>query len=258
MSVYRHASSRSVGIGNASKARHAPSRFSVSQPGSSLNEERAFTASSLILLLFRTSGTTFALMYHLSSFRKRGELSKRARPTEPCSSICSFDSLTDRAFHLQLDQAVQLDCVLQRKLLGNWLDEAVDDHRDGLLLGEPAAHEVEELVLPDLRDRCLVLGVDLLLLDLDVRICVRPRVLVQQERVALDPALGVVATFVHFQEPAIRASARPLGDGLGGDQARGVRSGVDDLAARVLMLPVAGVGDGEDLTPRAFAYEVYR
>src|ERR687890_567323 len=109
----------------------------------------------------------------------RGEPSKGARPTKPCSSICSFDSLTDRAFHLQLDQAVQLDGVLERKLLGYRLDKAVDDHRNGLLLKEPAARGGKELVLPHLGDRCLVLGVDLLLLDLDVRIRVRPRVLIQ-------------------------------------------------------------------------------
>src|SRR5215203_6053469 len=166
--------------------------------------------------------------------------------------------LPDRAFHLQLDQAVQLDGVLQRKLLGYRLDKAVDDHRDGLFLGEPAAREVEELVLPDLGDRCLVLGVDLLLLDLDVRIRVRPRVLIQQERVALDTALGVVAALVHLQKPAVRAPARPLGDGLGGDQARSVRRGVYDLAARVLVLPIAGVGDGEDLSARALADQVHR
>src|SRR5918994_6713650 len=188
----------------------------------------------------------------------RGEPSKRARPTKPCSWICSFDSLADRAFHLQLDQAVQLDGVLQRKLLGYWLDEAVDDHRNGLLLGEPAALEVEELVLPDLRDRCLVLGVDLLLLDLDVRIRVRSRVLVQQERVALDPALGVVAALMNLQEPAVRAPASPLGDRLGGDEARGVRRGVDDLAPRILVLPVARVGYGEDLTARALADQIHR
>src|ERR671912_2150273 len=110
----------------------------------------------------------------------RGEPSKRARPTKPCSSICSFDPLTDRAFHLQLDQAVQLDGVLQRKLLRDGLDEAVDDHRDGLLLGEPAALEVEELVFPDLGDGSLVLGVDLLLLDLDVRISIRSGILVEE------------------------------------------------------------------------------
>src|SRR5215216_6183305 len=186
----------------------------------------------------------------------RGEPSKRARPTKPCSSICSFDPLTDRAFHLQLDQAVQLDGVLERKLLGYRLDEAVYDHRYGLFLGEPAAHEVEELVFTDLRDGGLVLGVDLLLLDLDVRIRVRSRVLVKQERVALDPALGVVASLVNLQESAVGAPARPLGDGLGGDEARSVRRGVDDLAARVLMLPVAGVGDGEDLSARALAHKV--
>src|ERR671911_3037831 len=80
----------------------------------------------------------------------RGEPSKRARPTKPCSSICSFDPLADRAFHLQLDQAVQLDGVLQRKLLRDGLDKAVDDHRYGFLFGESAAHEVEELVFTDL------------------------------------------------------------------------------------------------------------
>src|SRR5215210_6330401 len=124
-------------------------------------------------------------------------------------------SLTYRAFHLQLDQAVEFDGVLERELLGYWLDEAVDDHRHGLLLGEPAAHEVEELVLADLRDGCLVLGVDLLLLDLDVRISVRPRVLVEKQRVALDPALGVDSALVHLEEPAIRAPSSTLGDGLG-------------------------------------------
>src|ERR671920_17935 len=118
--------------------------------------------------------------------------------------------------------------------------------------------EVEELVFADLGDGGLVLGVDLLLLDLDVRIRVRPRVLVQQERVALDPALGVVAALVNLQKPAVRAPARPLGDRLGGDEARGVRRGVDDLAPRILVLPVARVGYGEDLTARALADQIHR
>jgi hypothetical protein len=45
-----------------------------------LNEERALTVSSLILLPFKTSGTTFALMYHLSSFRKPGRALKESPP----------------------------------------------------------------------------------------------------------------------------------------------------------------------------------
>src|SRR5918996_373042 len=75
----------------------------------------------------------------------RGEPSKRARPTKPCSSICSFDSLTDRAFHLQLDQAVQLDGVLQRKFLGYRLAKNVYDHPGCPLPQEPAGPEGEKL-----------------------------------------------------------------------------------------------------------------
>src|SRR5215217_7367224 len=40
----------------------------------------------------------------------------------------------NRALHLQLDQAVHLDRVLHRELLGDRLDEPVDDHLGGLLL----------------------------------------------------------------------------------------------------------------------------
>ena len=55
-----------------------------------------------------------------------------------------FNSLLDcklayRAFHLQLDEPVQLHRVLQRDLLGDRLHEAVDHHGRGLVLGEHIA-----------------------------------------------------------------------------------------------------------------------
>src|SRR5215218_6796447 len=56
-------------------------------------------------------------------------------------------ALADGAFHLELDQPVHLDRVLQRQLLRDRLDEAGDDHRRSLGLGETARHEVEELLL---------------------------------------------------------------------------------------------------------------
>src|SRR5262249_5278412 len=56
----------------------------------------------------------------------------------------------NRALHLQLDQAVHLDRVLHRELLGDRFDEAVDDHLGGLLLVQPAGLEVEDLLLADL------------------------------------------------------------------------------------------------------------
>ena len=42
--------------------------------------------------------------------------------------------LANRALHLQLDQAVHLDRVLHRELLGDRLDEPVDDQLGGFLL----------------------------------------------------------------------------------------------------------------------------
>ena len=44
--------------------------------------------------------------------------------------------LTDGAFHLELDQPVELNRVLHRKLLDERLDEAVDHHHEGFLLGQ--------------------------------------------------------------------------------------------------------------------------
>ena len=53
----------------------------------------------------------------------------------------------DGADHLQLNEAVELDCVLHRQLLGDRLDEAVDDHRCRLVLGEAAGAHIEELIV---------------------------------------------------------------------------------------------------------------
>src|SRR3712207_2560512 len=79
MSVYRHASSRSVGIGVFSKVRHAERRFSASQAGSPFNAESACMASALIPLLLRTSGTPFVLIYH-PSLKDGGGPSNRSPP----------------------------------------------------------------------------------------------------------------------------------------------------------------------------------
>src|SRR5262245_53167051 len=88
--------------------------------------------------------------------------------------------------HLELDQPVELDRVLERQLLRDRLDEAADDHRGRLFLAHAAAHEIKKLLLADLRDARLVADVGRALLDLDVRIGVRARGLVDEQRVALD------------------------------------------------------------------------
>src|SRR6478672_10395383 len=80
----------------------------------------------------------------------------------------SRSSSTDRALHLELDQAVHLDGVLERQLLRDRLDEAAHDHRARLGLGQAARHEVEELLLADLRAGRLVTDVHVVGVDLDV------------------------------------------------------------------------------------------
>src|ERR1043166_7336740 len=104
-------------------------------------------------------------------------------------STRSTPSSANRAFHLGLDQPVHFDVVLERRLLGDRLHESGDDHRGGLRLREPARHQIEELFLADLRDRGLVPDVDLVLVDLDVRVGVGARVLVEDQRVADDLGL---------------------------------------------------------------------
>src|SRR5439155_25977320 len=93
-----------------------------------------------------------------------------------CSTVsrenAMAEALADGPRHLELHQAVQLDRVFHRKLFGNWLDEAVDDHVRGLGLSQAPAHQIEQLLVADLRDRGLVADVDLLVLDVHVRVCV--------------------------------------------------------------------------------------
>src|SRR5262245_44780838 len=113
----------------------------------------------------------------------------------------------DRAFHLQLDEAVELDRVLHRPLLREGLDEAVDDEERRLLLREPAALEVEELLLADLADGRLVLDGDLVLVDLHRRVGVRAGLLVEEERVALDVDLAARSAVVDLHEPAVAAAS---------------------------------------------------
>src|ERR671919_184677 len=82
---------------------------------------------------------------------------------------------SDRALHLQLDEALELDRVLKRKLLRDRLVEPTDDHLHRLGLAETAAHQIEELIVGDLRHRGLVADGRVLFLDLDVRVGIRPR-----------------------------------------------------------------------------------
>src|SRR5438034_3011401 len=99
--------------------------------------------------------------------------------------------LSDRPFHLELDQPVELDRVLHRKLLDDRLHEAVDDHLRRLGLVDSAALEVEELLFAHLAYCRLMADRYLLLVDLHDRVGVRTRFVVEEESVAADVRLRV-------------------------------------------------------------------
>src|SRR5579862_2791992 len=108
------------------------------------------------------------------------------------------DTATTEIYTLSLHDAlpIWLDRVLHRQLLGDRLDEAVDDHRRGLVLGEAARAHVEQLVVGDAPDGCLVRDRHVRVLDLDIRPRVRARFAVHHQPVALHArfrARGVVA-----------------------------------------------------------------
>src|SRR3712207_3415859 len=112
----------------------------------------ALTVSSVMPFVLRISGASFCCIRILPlPCPKNGADPQRSPPR---TFFCyGRRCLTDRSFHLELDQAVELDRVLERELLGDRLDKAVDDHRHCFLFRQAAAHEVEELVFADLRDR---------------------------------------------------------------------------------------------------------
>src|SRR5919202_1075017 len=163
-------------------------------------------------------------------------------------STCTAVPLADRALHLELDQAVHLHGVLQWKLLRDRLDEAGHDHRGRLGLGQPARHQVEELLLADLRDGGLVADVHVVLVDADVRIGIRPRLLVEDQRVADDLRLRAVGALDDLEEPTVRRAPTVLRDRLRRDRRGRPRRDVDGLTPGVLMLALVREGDREHLS----------
>src|SRR4051812_41693301 len=159
--------------------------------------------------------------------RKRGtSMAPRAaaaRSGRAASHAGVVVALANGALHLELDEAVHLDRVLHRQLLDDRLDEAVDDQLRGLVLGDAVGHEVEELLLADLRHGRLMADVDVVLPDADRRVRVRAALLVEEERVADDLRLRAVRPLGDLEQAAVRGAPAVLGDRLGEDVRRRVR-----------------------------------
>src|SRR5438105_2972435 len=204
---------------------------------------------------------------------KRTKASKRAWRSQSgssrrrlcCSTVLGSSSsgtdtssavLANGALHLQGDQPIHFDGVVHRQRLDDRLDEAVHDHRGAFGLGETAAHEIEELLLADLRDRGLVTDGHIVLVNLHVGVGVAARGLVEDERIAPDRALGAVRPGIDLHHTAVGLLPGSFADALALDDARRVRRGMDHLGAGVLVLLAPRERDREHLAMRTLAHEV--
>src|SRR5215212_7050105 len=105
-------------MGRFWKLCQASRRFSASHSGSPLNEERASTVSWLIPLLLRISGASFCCIRPAFTLQNEGGSPKGPPPTidypfsrgpvnaTGAKKLKADSSLSDRSFHLELDQAV--------------------------------------------------------------------------------------------------------------------------------------------------------
>src|SRR5439155_6461299 len=202
----RHSSSSPVGQASGLKRSNASSRASRSHSGSS---RRILCCSTV--------------------------LGSSSSGTDTTSAV-----LANGALHLQGYEPVHFDGVIHRQRLDDGLDEAVHDHRGAFGLGEASAHEVEELLLADLRDRGLVTDGHVILVDLHVRVGVASRGRIEDQRVAPHRALRALRPGVNLHHAAVGLLSGSLADALALDDARRVRRGVDHLRAGVLVLLVPG------------------
>src|SRR5690606_19852385 len=123
-------------------------------------------------------------------------------------------------------------------------------------LGQASGHEVEHLVLGHLRDGRLVAHLDVVLADVDVGVGVGPGDLVDQQRVADHGGPAAVGALVDLDQPAVGRAAAASRHRLAHDGRGGVRRGVHHLGAGVLVLALAGEGDGQGLAPGVLAEQV--
>ena len=188
------------------------------------------------------------LVSHRDIASRRTAHSRRQRTANQMSSrqLVAM-SLAHRAFQRDADQLLRFDGELHRQLLDDVLDEAVDDQRDRLFFGDAALHDVELLVLGNLRRRRLVLELRRRVLGFHVGHGVRAALVADQQRVAVGEVAGVGRLAVRRDLAAIGVLREAGGDALGDDAARRVLAEMDHLGAAVDLLIAVRHGDRIEL-----------
>jgi len=118
-------------------------------------------------------------------------------------------ALADRAFHLQLDQAFELDRIFHGELPDEIVNESVYAQAHGLGFAQTALLHVKDLLGADLADASFVLHGVTGAAHGDGWISVGARSRVDEEGVALGVVLAMLEMLRHVHQSAIRGAAFP-------------------------------------------------
>src|SRR5947208_11106328 len=153
--------------------------------------------------------------------------------------------LADRAFHFELDQTLELDRILHRKLADEIINKSVYAQAHGLCFTQAALLHVKDLLGRNLRYAGLVLNGVAGAADGDRRIGISARGGVDKKRVALGVVLAILEMLRHVDEPSISGAAGANRDRFRDDVRRGFVGSVDHSRAGVLVLSIVSQCDRE-------------
>src|SRR5881392_2631658 len=163
------------------------------------------------------------------------------RPETPgTEKLVRRKRLSDRAFHLQLDQPLELDAVFHRELADEIVNETVHTQTHGLRLTETALLHVKNLLRAHLADTGFVLNGIACATHGDSRIRVRSRRRVDEKRVALGVVFTMLEMLWHVDQAAVSGATFADRDRFRDNVAGRFIGSVNHLGASVLVLAVVG------------------
>src|SRR5947208_472036 len=153
--------------------------------------------------------------------------------------------LADRAFHFELDQTLELDRILHRKLADEIVDESVHTQTHGLRFTQAALLHIKDLLGRNLRHAGLVLNGIAGAADRDRGVSICARGGVDKEGVTLSVVSAILEMLRHMYKSSISGAAGADRDRFRDDVRCGSVGSVDHFRAGVLVLAVVSQRDRE-------------
>src|SRR5438552_3662860 len=228
-----------VGDGSDSNCLHASPCCSRNQSGKSPD---SFGPERIELSISSSCATND--IFDFERERRSSAFAKAtARQVDRRYSFKFGGKLSDRAFHLELDQALELNRVLHWKLPNEIVDEPVHAQTHRLRLAQAALLHVKNLFGAHLADAGFVLHGVAGATHSDGRISVGARGGINEQRVVFGVVLAVLEMLRLVHEPPISGATGADRDRFRNDVRGRFISGVNHLRAGVLMLAVVGERD---------------